>query len=116
MHCAIPAALPACQASTGFDLFCCYSEREKMCRKFIVSGRVQGVFFRASTRESAVPLGINGHAINLPDGTVEVVACGGDAAVEELRRWLLNGPRMASVEQVREIDCTCGSPEGFSTA
>lgn len=87
-----------------------------MCRKFIVSGRVQGVFFRASTRDVAGPLGINGHAINLPDGNVEVLACGDDARVEKLRRWLENGPRMARVDQVREVECSCSSPGRFSTA
>ena len=46
------------------------------CRQFTVSGRVQGVFFRASTRDVATGLGLTGHAINLPDGRVEVLACG----------------------------------------
>ena len=86
-----------------------------MCRKFIVSGRVQGVFFRASTREAAVRLGISGHAINLPDGTVEVVACGDSSALDDLQRWLQHGPRMASVEEVLEVDCECTSPTGFAT-
>jgi acylphosphatase len=51
------------------------------CRQFKVSGRVQGVFFRVSTRDVAVPLNITGHAINLPDGSVEVLACGDAAAL-----------------------------------
>ena len=86
-----------------------------MCRKFIVSGRVQGVFFRASTRDAATPLGIKGHAINLPDGSVEVLACADDKAVESLKEWLKKGPRMATVERVREVDCECAGPGRFVT-
>ena len=51
-------------------------------RLFTVHGRVQGVWFRESTRREAEPLGIAGHAINLPDGSVEVFAVG-----IALRRW-----------------------------
>ncbi|MEO8802998.1 MAG: acylphosphatase, partial [Rudaea sp.] len=46
------------------------------CARFIISGRVQGVFFRASTREQAQRLKLGGYAKNSPDGTVEVLACG----------------------------------------
>ena len=52
-----------------------------MCRLFRVRGRVQGVFFRVSTRDVALPLGLSGHAINLQDGSVEQV---GDEAVHDL--------------------------------
>jgi len=48
----------------------------KECRKFRVKGRVQGVWFREPTRQQASGLGIKGSAINLPDGSVEVLACG----------------------------------------
>ena len=70
------------------------------CRRFIVSGRVQGVWFRASTREQAQRLGISGHAVNLPDGRVEVVACGVEAALDKLATWLTRGPELARVENV----------------
>lgn len=70
------------------------------CKRFLVSGKVQGVWFRASTREQATGLGLTGHAINLPDGRVEVVACGGDAALDALETWLWQGPELASVEQI----------------
>ena len=84
------------------------------CRQFKVSGRVQGVFFRASTRDVAVPLHITGHAINLPDGSVEVLACGEAAAVAELERWLHEGPPMAAVTDVAGIDVDCDKPSQFT--
>jgi acylphosphatase len=68
-----------------------------VCVRCRVSGRVQGVFFRASTRDQAGALGITGHAINLPDGSVEVLACGSPEAVTALRRWLEHGPPGARV-------------------
>ena len=58
---------------------------------------MQGVFFRASTKDQALRLNITGHAINLPDGSVEVLACGSVAAVEKLEQWLHGGPPMATV-------------------
>jgi len=64
----------------------------------LVAGRVQGVFFRASTREEARRLGLSGYARNLADGRVEVLACGPRAAVAELRDWLSVGPPLARVE------------------
>lgn len=71
--------------------------------RFLVSGKVQGVFFRASTREQARQLGLRGHARNLADGRVEVVAAGDDDAVEALAQWLQRGPPMALVETVERI-------------
>jgi acylphosphatase len=62
-----------------------------------VHGRVQGVWFRDSTRREAERLGITGHAINLPDGSVEVLACGASDALAELEDWLRQGPPLASV-------------------
>ena len=76
---------------------------------------MQGVFFRASTREVAVPLGLNGHAINLPDGSVEVRICGDDDAIENLREWLQLGPRHAIVVGVEEFATTCTNPDRFTT-
>jgi acylphosphatase len=70
------------------------------CALFLVSGRVQGVFFRASTRQQAERLGLAGHARNLDDGRVEVLAAGSDDALQALERWLHEGPPAAQVEQV----------------
>ena len=86
------------------------------CRKFHVSGKVQGVFFRDSTRQKAASLGITGHAINLADGRVEVLACGGDQALAELESWLREGPDSAEVSQVERSDAKVDSPpDGFTT-
>jgi acylphosphatase len=68
--------------------------------KFLISGRVQGVFYRASTREQALQLGLAGHAKNLADGRVEVLASGTAFALDALERWLRHGPPAAKVETV----------------
>lgn len=70
------------------------------CVRFIVRGRVQGVFFRASAREQALRLGVSGHAKNLRDGNVEVLACGDAQALDALEVWLQHGPPTARVETV----------------
>lgn len=87
-----------------------------MCRLFKVTGKVQGVFFRASTRDVAVPLGITGHAINLADSSVEVRACGDESAVATLLDWLHEGPRHAVVAAVTETPTECTQPGRFTTA
>lgn len=68
--------------------------------RFLVSGRVQGVFFRASTQARALELGLVGHARNLADGRVEVVAQGDAAALDALAHWLRRGPPSAHVAEV----------------
>lgn len=84
--------------------------------RFVVAGRVQGVFFRASTAREAARLALRGHAINLPDGRVEVLAIGPAAAVDELARWLQRGPPAARVEAVvREPVAQPGAVDGFRT-
>ncbi len=70
-------------------------------RCWLISGRVQGVFFRESTRREAEPRGIVGHAVNLPDGRVEVLGRGRADALDELERWLHEGPPMAKVDEVQ---------------
>ena len=72
----------------------------RACR-FIVTGNVQGVFFRASTRDQARRLGLCGYAKNLDDGSVEVVAVGDDDALEDMAEWLQHGPPMADVTVVQ---------------
>ena len=85
------------------------------CKSFLVSGRVQGVFFRASTRDKALSLGLNGYAKNLSDGRVEVVACGSGDALDELEAWLHEGPRMAEVSDVQVADAESPAIDGFET-
>ncbi len=65
-----------------------------------ISGRVQGVWFRASTRDEGAQLGLNGWVRNLPDGRVEVVAQGERAPLERLLAWLHQGPPGARVDAV----------------
>jgi acylphosphatase len=76
----------------------------EVVRHFLVFGKVQGVFFRHSTRLEAKRLVIRGIARNLPDGSVEVLAQGAASAVEELRLWLNRGPAQARVDRVQELD------------
>ncbi len=85
-------------------------------RRFTVKGRVQGVFFRESTRRVAESLGISGHAINLGNGDVEVFACGEQGVLEELEVWLGHGPRMAEVTGVVALDADWEDLARFRTA
>lgn len=85
------------------------------CRRFVVSGRVQGVWFRASTRQQAERLGLSGHAVNLPDGSVEVVACGADPALDELATWLRHGPDLARVDSLQVEVMADQELQGFRT-
>ena len=72
-----------------------------VCARFYISGRVQGVFFRASTRDRARALGLAGEVSNLPDGRVAVTACGTPAALDSLQQWLWEGPSQAAVSEVQ---------------
>ncbi|EPH5256021.1 acylphosphatase [Vibrio cholerae] len=76
---------------------------EKQCSMFIVSGHVQGVGFRYHTSHQGLKLGLTGYAKNLNNGDVEVVACGAPERLEELYLWLQEGPKTASVRQVRRL-------------
>lgn len=84
--------------------------------RFLVSGRVQGVFFRASAREQALALGLDGVARNLVDGRVEVICAGEAAAVDALERWLRHGPSMARVDRVAREGWTQPVAAGFAVA
>jgi len=88
-----------------------------VCRRCLVSGRVQGVFFRASTARKAIGLGVTGHAVNLPDGRVEVIACGPTENVEALCEWLKSGPPAARVDtlSVEVAECQGEPPATFTT-
>lgn len=88
----------------------------RICRRCLVSGLVQGVFYRASTAQRAKALGITGHARNLADGRVEVLAYGDEAAVAELCDWLRQGPPAARVAAVEIVDIPLDEiPDDFHT-
>jgi len=69
-------------------------------RRFTVRGRVQGVWFRDSTRREAIALGLTGSAVNLPNGDVEVHAYGEASSLEILEQWLRRGPPLAEVTEL----------------
>ena len=78
-------------------------ETKKTVRS-IIHGRVQGVFFRDTARQVARRLNIQGSAVNLSDGTVEVIAEGAVSAVKKFQSWLMIGPDMAKVIKVETFD------------
>jgi len=72
------------------------------CKRFRISGKVQGVYFRAATQTEALRLGIRGWVRNLPDGDVEVLACGESENLDTFAKWLWQGPPRAKVKSVQE--------------
>jgi acylphosphatase len=77
-----------------------------------VSGRVQGVSYRAATQQQAASLGLTGYVRNLPHGGVEIVAEGPEAALTELIAWAWKGPSLA---RVRDVQVQMAEPSaGFS--
>ena len=71
------------------------------CYHFVVSGRVQGVFYRASAQQKARQLGLNGWVRNLRTGQVELVACGDRKNIDKLEQWLWLGPKFSEVIEVK---------------
>lgn len=91
----------------------------QVCRRYRVRGKVQGVFFRASTARVAEGLGLGGWARNLPDGSVEVLALGDAAGLAALEDFLRVGPPRARVEELSSAEVPAGevpAVEGFRTA
>ena len=82
------------------------------CVHIIVSGRVQGVFFRDITRRKATALCLCGYAKNLPDETVEVVAQGDESKIKELIEFIKKGPGIA---KVTNIEIKHKEPENFKS-
>ncbi|MEU4608601.1 acylphosphatase [Kribbella sp. NPDC023972] len=82
-----------------------------ICRRVVVHGLVQGVFFRDSCRREARRAGINGWVRNRPDGTVEALFEGPEDAVQRMLDWVGHGPPYARVERV---DVTDEPPSGLT--
>ena len=79
--------------------------------RMIISGKVQGVFYRAFVRREAEKLGVSGYVKNLSDGTVEVVAQGDEGSIKKLSEACRKGPLMAFVENVENNELP--DPEEF---
>jgi len=81
------------------------------CLHLLISGKVQGVWFRESMRQEALKLGATGWVRNLPDGKVEGVICGTPATLDALLQWAKRGPPLARVAGVEAAEI----PEEFFT-
>ena len=85
-----------------------------MAKRIAVYGKVQGVFFRVSTKEQADKLGLKGWVRNEPDGSVLIEVCGESEIVEQLIEWCNNGPMLARVDEVIVSDISTQYDSGFS--
>lgn len=81
-------------------------QSRRICRHYHVYGRVQGVWYRGSTRDRASELGLSGWVRNREDGSVESVACGSPASIEAFEVWLREGPPAARVDSVEISEST----------
>ena len=85
---------------------------EKIHKEIVVKGKVQGVFFRASTKSAAEELGIKGEVRNLPDGNVWIAAEGEENKMEAFIAWCRQGPPLA---KVAELLITVGPLQHYTT-
>ena len=92
------------------------SERAARAVRFLVAGRVQGVYYRAAAAAEAERLHIQCWVKNLADGRVEVIAVGAPSNVAALAGWLWQGPPAARVEAVHVEEWTGEVPRGFAVA
>ncbi len=83
-----------------------------LCNRCLVSGRVQGVFYRASAQQRAQELGVRGYARNLADGRVEVLACGEASAVKAFVGWLWTGSSASRVTAVEVSEVAVDGLDG----
>ena len=86
----------------------------RVARRFVISGKVQGVGFRWFTQDTATREGLKGWVRNLPDGRVEALLEGEDEAVTRVERALRSGPRGARVEKVQVDDEEPGGYRSFT--
>jgi acylphosphatase len=87
----------------------------QQCIRATISGKVQGVWFRAFTREQALKLGITGWANNLADGRVEVMLCGDESKLQALIKMLDEGPPLAKVSGIQQHILDWKALPGFTT-
>lgn len=80
------------------------------CLHCYISGKVQGVWYRDTTRQVAQKLQITGYARNLDDGRVEVLACGEQDALDAFKEWFWQGPQLA---KVTDVECYGIEPESL---
>ncbi len=85
-----------------------------ICARILISGQVQGVGYRFSTRQQAQKLGINGWVSNLPDGRVEAVLAGDRSAVEQMIQWCRVGPPAAVVQKITVEEMEFRAIDGFT--
>ena len=90
-----------------------------ICKRCFVGGRVQGVYYRATAARRAQDLGLSGYARNLPDGRVEVLACGDETVVLAFVKWLWIGSSASRVTSVEVRDAAVDAAQasaGFHMA
>lgn len=85
-----------------------------VCVHLHIKGRVQGVFYRASTQQQAQALGLVGWVRNRGDGSVEAVVQGDSESVKQLIEWCHKGPEQATVSQVEVVDQEVGQWQSFT--
>lgn len=89
-------------------------EQEEVRARIVISGRVQGVFFRQDTKDRALTRGVTGWVTNRADGKVEAVFQGSKEAVDSMVEWCRRGPSLAEVEHVEVNWESPTDKKGFS--
>lgn len=89
---------------------------DNLCKHYWVTGKVQGVWFRASTKKEADKLGVTGWVRNVAEGRVEVLACGTAQQLAQLESWLSKGPDLARVDELLIEDLAWREHQGFHIA
>jgi acylphosphatase len=104
-HCALTSVISRAAALRLLtSVISCVEALRVVCKKCVVAGRVQGVFYRATAARRAQELAVRGYARNLADGCVEVLACGEEEAVRTFVSWLWTGSTASKVTSVDVID------------
>lgn len=74
-----------------------------ICNRYLISGCVQGVFYRTNAQHQATALGVRGWVRNLLDGRVEILACADQDILKDFEKWLQIGPEYAKVSNIEII-------------